>query len=680
MNQLDHQRSHIISMVQRGKDLVKDVHAPKFMTNEIKHLENGWSEAYNETIDKLRTLKSTETVWNDFQDQKMRIINLLGNAETELRSITPLQTDPKNVNSDLKSKRELNVALQTASRQMISNLHELCSELTPLADPTKKPLIEKEVTELEKQFFNTMEHVKDRVGYLEDYNTRWNNYKSRLIELQNWALQIAPHLIEAVQSQELSPEERVVKAEALQAVISEKMRALDILASDASELAPKEGNIAEAKRLRGEVSKLQEMLSLINRNVNHQAMQVKEDLVNWQQYQAGIHEIKPWIERSESKASLITEKPSSLQEAVHFQQQAHQFTVQCEQQQEKLHGVASISNLMLCKTNAPDELDAVHSRWSSVQENAKQVANKYDRLVNNWKSFDGDATKLEEWIDNSEKAIAKRPILLNAPHVDKLEKELIKLKSFNNEISEQQAKIVALAQNSDQLALGLAPEGVANVKERVQAMRAKITKLSEAVRAKINNVSDAIMSRQDFNAQLANFSNWMERLRGQTAQVEELHTERVEPCLQTIHGLLQEHSEMQTPFQSIYEEVKNLTLNASPDDSRLINDSYTALVLNYQNIEDELQQKRALLEKWTDFLSWKNETDSNANHIKHQLGKAEKLSPETLNTIINEITTIVETIITKKTEARDIDGNPVIHLTDSVSNNNYSLNNNFIFE
>lgn len=117
-----------------------------------------------------------------------------------------------------------------------------------------------------------MEHVKDRVNYLEDYNSRWNNYKTRVAELQSWALQTAPQLIEAVQSQEISPEERLRKTEALQAVIAEKMRALDLLASTAYELAPKEGNVSEAKRLKGEVSKLQEMLSLINRNINHQVI------------------------------------------------------------------------------------------------------------------------------------------------------------------------------------------------------------------------------------------------------------------------------------------------------------------------------------------------------------------------------------------------------------------------
>lgn len=665
VSQLDNQRAHIMSMLQRGRDLGKDVHAPTFLPNEIKQLEAGWNNTYTETVDKLRELKGTEGVWNEFQGQKQQVMHLLGNAETELRSITPLQTDPKNVTHDLKAKRELNATLQQASRQMIGKLHDLCGEITPLADPIKKPLIEREVTELEKQFFNTMEHVKDRVNYLEDYNSRWNNYKARVAELQSWSLNVAPQMIETVQSQELSPEERVIKTDALHKIILEKMRALDMLASDASELAPKEGNVNEAKRLRAEVAKLQEMLSLINRNVNHQTVTVKEDLQNWQKYQAGIQEIKPWIERSESKVNLITEKPASLMAAMTLQQQAQHFAVQCEEKQGKIYEISSFNNLMSCKTNAPDELDAVQSRWSSVQDNAKQIANKYDRLVVNWKSFEDDANRLETWINQSEQALASRPNLSNAPQIDVLEMELIKLKSFNNDISEQQAKMVALTQSSEQLTPNLAADGVNHVKNRMQMLRGKITKLSEAVRAKINNISDAIMLRQDFNAKLANFSTNMDRLRGQIGQIEEMYTERVEPSRQIVHMLLQEHAEMKPAFNAIYDEVKEITLNSTPDDGRTVNDSYTALVLNYQNVEDDLQQKRQALEQWNEFLNWKNDLEANANHIKQQLDKIDKLSPETLKTLIGEIDSNLQSVVNKNPGAKQIDSHPVVHIKDA---------------
>lgn len=667
ISQLDHQRTHIMSMLQRGRDLSRDIHAPSFVAAEVKTLETGWNEAYSEAVEKLKTLRETQTIWNEFQDQKLDILSILGTAESELRSITPLQTDPKNVYSDLKNKRVLNATLQQASRQKINRLQELCAELTPLADTTKRPILEREVTELEKQFFNTMEHVKDRVGYLEDYNTKWHSYKARLAELQAWTFQAAPHHIEGLQSQDLSPEERVAKANALHAMLSEKMKQLDLLASDASELAPKEGNIMEAKRLKSEVHKLQETLSALNRNVDHQSHAVKEDLVNWQKYQSGIQEIKPWIEQSEMKINFISTKPGSLQEALQLQQQARQFEHQSEQQLEKLHGVAMISNQMACKTNAPDELDAVQSRWASVHENAKQVTTKYERLVTGWQSFDSDANKLENWITENERAIQRPMSVLNTPHVEKLEKELVKLKSFNNEISEQQARLVSLMQSADQINLNLAPEGANVLRERTTIIKTRISKLSEGVRGKINDVSDAIMTRQEFNAKMANFANWMDQLRGQMAQVEEINTDRVEPSLNAVHALLQQHSERRPSFTALHEEIKTLSDNAAPEEVIVLNDSYTTLVGQYQDIEDDLQQKRDALEKWIELLEWRNETLSHINHIKHQLEKSDKLEVPKLSVTVKEIEEVTKNVSYWRSQARQIDANPVVHLKDPVT-------------
>lgn len=667
ISQLDHQRTHIMSMLQRGRDLSKDVHAPAFVGAEVRTLETGWNEAYNETVDKLKSLKGTQTVWSDFHDQKQSIVSLLGTAEGELRSITPLQTDPKNVSSDLKNKRELNVALQSASQQMIGRLHELCVELVPLTDPTKKPVLEREVTEIEKQFFNTMEHVKDRVSYLEDYSTKWNSYKARLAELQAWAAQTAPQLIEAIQSEDISPEERVAKATALRSVISEKMRALDMLGSDASELSPKEGNFLEAKRLKGEVFKLQETLSAINRNVDHQTQAVKEDLVNWQKYQTGIQQIRPWIEHSESRSNFVNTKPTTLQEAVQLQKQAAEFEAQCDSQLHNLHDVASISNQMSCKTNAPDELDAVHSRWSAVHENARQVTGKFERLVGGWQSFDTDMSKLEQWVTDNERAIGKRAVLVNTPYVEKLEKELAKLKLYNNEISEKQAKLVSLTQAADQICQAVSAEGATAIKERVGAVKGQTANLSETVRGRINDVSDAIMSRQDFNARMANFGNWMAQLRAQMVTAEELSTDRVDHVLHAVHGMLQEHQDKQPSFKAIYEEVKQLTASATPEECLIINNSYTTLVGQYEDIERELQLKKSALEKWNEIIGWKNETDSHVTHIRQQLEKPGKIEVPTLSQIVQEIEQMTTTVEQWKPQARSIDDSPAVHLKDSAT-------------
>lgn len=667
INQLDHQRPHIMSMLQRGRDLSKDIHAPSFVQTEVKNLETGWNEAYTETSDKLQALKGTQSVWNDFSDQKAEICHLLQLAETELRALTPLQTDPKNVSQDLKAKRELNAQLQQASHQLLPKLHALRAELAPLAAAEKRPILEKEVTEVEKMFFNTMEHVKDRVGYLEDYSAKWNNYKSRLAALQEWANKEAPKAIEALHSEDLTPEERVMKVNAFKAVLSDRMKQLDILAADASELAPKEGNIAEAKRLKGEITKLQEVLSAINRNVEHQSQAVKEDLVNWQQFQTGLQTLKPIVEECEIKVNNIVPKPLSLEEAVALQQNATQFENHCLEQLDRLQGISNITHKMLCKTNAPDEVDAMHSRWTSVHENAKQASAKLEKLVANWKSFENEAGKLEDWVEKGEQAVSKKPTVLNTPHIDKLENELVRLKSFNNEISEQQAKLVALGQAADQISLHLAPEGAVAVKDRVSALKGKLQKLSEATRANINEISDAIIARQDFNAKMVNFSNWMDALRSQVAQVEEINPERVETSLHVIHALLQEHNDKKPAFNAIYDEVKQLSLAASPEESKTLNEAYSALVVNYQNLETNMQQKKSCLEKWTELLNWKHESENHLNYLKHQIEKPDAPQSQDLNKIMSEISTIAKTVPYWKTQAKEIDENPVIHLKDALT-------------
>ena len=672
INQLDHQRPHIMSMLQRGRDLSKDVHAPSFVKVEVKNLETGWNQAYTQTSDKLQVLKGTQAVWNEFADQKADICSMLQVAETELRALTPLQTDPKNVSQDLKAKRELNTQLQQASHQLLPKLHALKAELAPLAAAEKRPILEKEVTEVEKMFFNTMEHVKDRVGYLEDYSAKWNNYKARLAELQDWANKVAPKTMETLHSEDLTPEERVMKVNAFKGTLGERMKQLDMLAADASELAPKEGNIAEAKRLKGEITKLQEVLSAINRNVDHQAQTVQQDLVNWQQFQSGIQHLKPIVDECEIKVNTVVPKPMSLEEAVALQQNAKQFETHCLEQLDRLQGISNITHKMLCKTNAPDEVDAMHSRWITVHENAKQACGKMEKLVSNWKSFESDATKLEDWIDKGEKNAGKKPSsLLNTPHVEKLENELVHLKSFNNEISEQQAKLVALGQSADQISLHLAPEGAATLKDRVNTMKAKLLKLSEATRGNINEISDAIIARQDFNAKMVNFSNWMDNLRSQVAQVEEINPERVETSLHVVHALLQEHNDKTPAFNAIYDEVKQLSLGASPEEAKALNEAYSALVLNYQNLETNMQQKKGCLEKWTELLNWKHETENHMNYLKHQIEKADTPQAQELDKIINEINSISKNMPYWKTQAKEIDENPVIHLKDALTRKPY---------
>ena len=55
---LDEQRTNVLSMIHRGKELVRESdHTPEFLGQLVSSLENEWEEAYSKTVNNLDTLK-----------------------------------------------------------------------------------------------------------------------------------------------------------------------------------------------------------------------------------------------------------------------------------------------------------------------------------------------------------------------------------------------------------------------------------------------------------------------------------------------------------------------------------------------------------------------------------------------------------------------------------------------
>jgi hypothetical protein len=87
--------------------------------------------------------------------------------------------------------------------------------------------------------------------------------------------------------------------------------------------------------------------------------------------------------------------------------------------------------------------------------------------------------------------------------------------------------------------------------------------------------------RQEFQGKVEDFENWMDQLGAGVGQVDEVTLNQVDSALQSVHALLQEHSEKQPAFSAIYDEVKKLRCN-SPDEASSLSETYTVLVTKYQ--------------------------------------------------------------------------------------------------
>jgi nesprin-1 len=224
LSQLEQQRANIVSMLQRGKDLLKDQHAPNFVSSEVQQLEINWNETYGQNIEILKSLKNSQKLWNTYDEQKDEILKLIAQAEEDLRQLeSSTYYNTSQVSADLQHQQELSSFMRKTAINMVKNLHQTFSNLVKVTVPEKEPELKQEISNVEEKVHNLLEKVEERVEKLQVLQTQWNNFQSKIGELHNWTTQVAPQSIIDIKALVTSPEERVSKTEILYEQVHEKI-------------------------------------------------------------------------------------------------------------------------------------------------------------------------------------------------------------------------------------------------------------------------------------------------------------------------------------------------------------------------------------------------------------------------------------------------------------------------
>ncbi|CAH2077111.1 unnamed protein product, partial [Iphiclides podalirius] len=660
VQKLDRHRPSVMSMLQRGKELIKDANAPAFVREDVRNLETGWNTAYETSTDRLYKLRDTQKVWSNYEYQKEELLSDIDKIESYIAH-PGLELGVTNIGRELHETRVINEDLEKAKKERLPQLQQAYAELQSLTANKPKPVIEKDLQTIGHKLEKVQDEVHTKVEHLEKFNEEWIKVERKLEHVREWIKKESPALISQIRSENITPEERVEKSQDLQKVITEKLEIIKNVADQGTKLAV-EHRVHDANRLKGEVALLEKMMADLQRSTEHQTKVVEHDLASWQKYQKGVAEIKPWIEEAEIKLGNVP-KPTTLPEAQQLQQQSRALITDSEKQLMNLQILSSVSHQLSGKTSAPDEVDAIHSRWAVVHDQADQWNNKLEKLVVNWENFEREAEKLETWVENGEKLLSSRNITVESPQIEKLDRELNKLKSFGNEISQQQAKIISLSQTCDNICHSIQPEGAALLKNKVADIKDRTNSLAETVRTKINELSDKIIVRQEFLTKLHNFDNWITDFRRKTESFDQISADKVEPSLQSMHVLLQEHAAKAPEFADIYNEVKNMTLTSHPDESRTLSDTYSNIAEHYQLIESNIQQNKAILKKWSDLLSWYEDTKQQLGHIQYQID-GPKLTPESYEVLRQELVNVITKVPEWKSNVVLLDGPSKVKVAD----------------
>ncbi|KAG7206621.1 hypothetical protein KM043_000301 [Ampulex compressa] len=634
LGQLEQQRANIVSMLQRGKDLLKDQHAPPFVSSEVQQLEASWNDTYGQSVEALKCLRSSHKLWSTYREQREEASGLIERAEEEARRMDSASyREAAQVATELQSKQQLAAGLGRSAEELLRGLRETYAGLSETTPPERREILRKEIERTEKRVETSLRTVRERVVQLQEQSGRWNRFQARLNELQSWTRQSGERALAEAEAFATPPEERIRRIESLQREVRERSAALRSLEEECRELveafaggegpkkAEEEEEEEEERQPLAEMAALRRSMEALRESVAGQQRAAAENLATWKEYEEGLRNLRPWIERAEQRAGGMGSKPSSLAQASEMLETARAFEVQCQAHLPRIQDLSSISQRIAGRSSAPDEVDAVHTRWNAIHDVALQTTAKLEKLVASWNGFESEAKDFEEWLRRGEAAASAERGLERAAEPSKLESELARLRELNKDVSDHQAQLISLTQVSDHIGHGLSIEGASALKARVSELKARIGRLAECVRLRINRLSDGLLARQEFQMRIGEFEDWMARMRANVAESAEVNVEDVEAHLQAVHAYLQEHSEKQASFASIYEEVKRSTGRGALGgalEAGGLEETYASLARRYKGLEEELRGRKRGLEKWAELLSWLNDANARLSHCKYE--------------------------------------------------------------
>ena len=154
-----------------------------------------------------------------------------------------------------------------------------------------------------------------------------------------------------------------------------------------------------------------------------------------------------------------------------------------------------------------------------------------------------------------EKILGQQLDLAN-PDLEKLGAELTSIKEVLQEASQNQANLITLTQEGDKVCSNLNQEGSSNLRGEISELKQRISNLAEAAQKKIEVLSELINEKQEFQAKLDSYNNWMAEILLKIDELNEIPVARIEAAKEQAHLLSQEIDDKKVLLEKMQKEVE----------------------------------------------------------------------------------------------------------------------------
>ncbi|GFY40265.1 nesprin-1 [Trichonephila inaurata madagascariensis] len=644
VHQLETNLGNVKSSVQKGKELGKLQRSPKFVEKDVSELEKNWEEVYQKATHKLTTLKSARSLWNDYDKQKDEIFRLLKQADEELKKLkasASLQQPPKQY-------KELHQTTETH----LEKLKSVGSNLAPKLSERQRPLLQKEVVEIENKVLMVLSTLKENVEYLERSTEKWTKFN---FKLEGFVADVDGVIdkLKEILSESSSPEVRLKKLDELHCEIREQKQVLVNLETESKELAVDQPDSSNVKQIIGQLTNLKDRLHTLEETVITQRNIIAKNL-------DGIKNVKDILksERDELKAAELRVEAglpalTSLKDAHEKKKENETFCEHCHQKINYLSDVGTQTAKELSDASIQCEFIQLQDQWKDIAQTIQEWIEKLQSVIVLWEGISIKQEDVIKWLEITEEKV-ENITSTQTVNIQKLEELKSKLRALSSEVDEKRNYVRTITKDIEDLSGHLSPKAVMALHVQTSDIQKRIDELGDRIRRHQIHLGSSIAEQEQLLKTIDTFTHWEEDVKLQLHKFDDIFVDQIEAVLKNIELLKIENDSRQTDFNGIYEEVKKLSDSHDSTEIEEITTLYSKLSELYQNTEELLSKKQKLLQKRLDFEAWYKDMYENIVLLKNKI-EGKKYSADELQNAADELSRLQREYEKKVTEVSTLD-------------------------
>jgi len=429
---IEEKRGEFMQLIKRGEKLESHADCPDFLKDQVNGLSSLFKDTEEKAKVKLETLKGNEKAWQEYEDGKVKIVNLLDDADEKLRNIRKL-FDPKQGAEDLTLRIETAKKTREANEACIEKLQKNLEIICGICSPDKKEEVLKTVKGFEernKVLEKTDERIDKLTKYTQDLQTFVDKKEASLAWLQVGEVELTE--LQKFPGEDKSDEKLLMTVKVQKNMETQLSILAELVAESIRLLGGKANSIAEAHL--SDVEKVKAKLEELNQKLKDISGDISEDLHHWADYQAELKQFQPWMDQSEERIKGGLLKPNSLTKAQEMHKSVQEFAQDIKQRLVSLDKMTETVSKMTQHDKADREIGVCRERRQAAEVVSDDWLQRMDKLVNQWEELSSTVTEVQSWVAMAEKTT-------DDPEADVVDGTLNKLKTY---FAEKQKLVQAL--------------------------------------------------------------------------------------------------------------------------------------------------------------------------------------------------------------------------------------------